>query len=71
MYLISAPFVAIATYYLLSWLDMRKVEMLVLVSFSVGLISEAILSRILDVASGFVKGSGGDSAAQSRQPAAG
>jgi len=59
MYLISAPFLAIAVYYLLQWLDMVKVPALVLVSFSVGLISEQILGSILKVSRGIVD-QGGD-----------
>lgn len=46
MYLLSAPFLAIATYYLLLWLELNKPPALVLVSFSVGLISERVLSAI-------------------------
>ena len=38
MYLISAPFLAIAVFYLLDWLDLRKKALLVLASFSVGLV---------------------------------
>ena len=49
MYLLSAPFLAIAVFYLLDWLDLRKKALLVLVSFSVGLISDKILSAILSV----------------------
>jgi hypothetical protein len=69
MYLISSPFVAIATYYLLSWLDLRKVEILVLVSFSVGLISEAILSKILELAPAFVNQSQANLSALAGAPA--
>jgi hypothetical protein len=50
MYLISAPFLAIATYYMLIWLDLTKVPVTVLVAFSVGLISEPILCAITDTA---------------------
>jgi hypothetical protein len=46
MYLLSAPFLAIVTYYLLVWLELTKVPVLVLVSFSVGLISDKIVRLI-------------------------
>ena len=49
MYLLSSPFLAIAVFYLLDWLDLRKKPLLVLASFSVGLISDQILSKILSV----------------------
>jgi hypothetical protein len=49
MYLLSSPFLAIAVFYLLDWLDLRKKALLVLVSFSIGLVSDQILSRILSV----------------------
>jgi len=49
MYLISAPFLAIVTYYLLWWLDLTKKPILVLVSFSIGLISDQIVDKIIDV----------------------
>lgn len=57
MYLLSAPFLAIAVYYLLAWLDLLKQPALVLVSFSVGLISDKIVGRITGVASGIVDAS--------------
>ncbi len=60
MFLISAPFLAIATYYLLYWLEFTKVPVLVLVSFSVGLISEPILRRITSLAERFIYGSTGN-----------
>jgi hypothetical protein len=50
MFLISAPFLAIATYYMLIGLDLTKVPVTVLVAFSVGLISEPILRTITDTA---------------------
>jgi hypothetical protein len=49
MYLISAPFLAIATYYLCIWLAFKVVPLFVLVSFSVGLISEQIINAITDL----------------------
>jgi hypothetical protein len=55
MYLLSAPFLAIAVYYLLVWLDLLRQPALVLVSFSVGLISDKILGNILGIASGIVE----------------
>jgi len=55
MFLISAPFLAIATYYMLLWLDLTKTPILVLVSFSVGLISEPVLRAITDLAYGFIR----------------
>ncbi len=55
MYLLSAPFLAIAVFYLLAWLDLLKQPALVLVSFSVGLISDKILGAILRVSGGIVE----------------
>jgi hypothetical protein len=49
MYLLAAPFLAIAVFYLLDWLDMQKKPLLVLSSLSVGLTSDKILSAILSV----------------------
>ena len=49
MYLLAAPFLAIAVFYLLDWLDMQKKPLLVLASLSVGLTSDKILSAILSV----------------------
>lgn len=49
MYLVSAPFLAIATYYLLLWLDMTQKPVVVLVSFSVGLMSDRIVERIIEI----------------------
>lgn len=54
MSLLAAPFLAIAVYYLLVWLDLLKQPALVLVSFSVGLISDKIVGRITGVAIGIV-----------------
>jgi hypothetical protein len=50
MFLISAPFLAIVTYYMLIGLDLTKVPVIVLMAFSVGLISEPILRTITDTA---------------------
>jgi hypothetical protein len=54
MYLLSAPFLAIVTYYLLWWLDLTKVPILVLVSFSIGLMSDQIVTKILSVVQGWL-----------------
>jgi hypothetical protein len=56
MYLASAPFLAIATYYVLNLLGTTKVPILVIMSFSVGLISEHILVAITDFADGVIRG---------------
>lgn len=50
MFLISAPFLGIATYYMLIGLEITKVPVIVLMAFSVGLISEPILRTITDTA---------------------
>jgi hypothetical protein len=55
MFLISAPFLAIATYYMLIGLSLTKVPVMVLVAFSVGLISEPILRTIIDTAARFLR----------------
>ena len=55
MYLISAPFLAIVTYYLLDLLGLSKQGVVVVLSFSVGLISEKIVSWILGIASGYMR----------------
>ena len=55
MFLISAPFLAIAAYYMLIGLDLMKVPVIVLVAFSVGLISEPILRTITDTAERFLQ----------------
>jgi hypothetical protein len=55
MYLISAPFLAIVAYYMLDLLGLTKQPILVLISFSVGLISERILSWLLGMASGYLR----------------
>lgn len=55
MYLISAPFLAIVAYYMLHLLGLTKQPILVLISFSVGLISERILSWLLGMASGYLR----------------
>jgi hypothetical protein len=54
MYLISAPFLAIVTYYVLDLLGLSKQGVVVVLSFSVGLISEKIVSWILGIASGYM-----------------
>jgi len=51
---VSAPFLAIATYYLLLWLDLTPKPVIVLVSFSVGLISDQIIERLIDVVRGLL-----------------
>jgi hypothetical protein len=55
MYLISAPFLAIVTYYMLDLLGLTKPPVVVVLSFSVGLISEKIVSWILGVATGYLR----------------
>lgn len=50
MYLLSAPFLAIVTYFLMAWLGSTAVPALVLVSFSVGLITEPVIGRIIETA---------------------
>lgn len=54
MFLVSAPFVAIATYYILSLLGTTRLPIVVLMSFSSGLISEHILVAITDFADDLV-----------------
>jgi hypothetical protein len=55
MYLISAPFLAIATYHLCIWLSLKVVPLFVLVSFSVGLISDQIVEAITDLVGGLLR----------------
>jgi len=56
MYLVSSPFVAIAAYYLLvSFGINNRVPIVVLVSFSVGLISDPILRKITDTGYSFLR----------------
>lgn len=55
MYLVSAPFLAIVAYYMLDLLGLTKQPILVLISFSVGLISEKILTWLLGLASGYLR----------------
>lgn len=57
MYLISAPFLAIVAYYILDLLGLNKQAVLVVISFSVGLISERILNWILGIAGNYLRGS--------------
>jgi hypothetical protein len=54
MSLVSAPFLAIVTYYLLQWVDLAKVPILVIVSFSIGLLSARIVRSLTDLAGGFI-----------------
>ena len=60
MSLISAPFLGIVTFYLLSWLDFQRVSVLVIVSFSIGLMSEAIVTKITEVAAQFLNNNAKD-----------
>jgi hypothetical protein len=55
MYLISAPFLAVVTYYILDLLGLSKQGVVVVLSFSVGLISEKIVSWILGIATGYMR----------------
>ena len=55
MYLISAPFLAIVTYYILDLLGLSKQGVVVVLSFSVGLVSEKIVSWILGIATGYLR----------------
>jgi len=55
MYLISAPFLAIVTYYILDLLGLSKQGVVVVLSFSVGLVSEKIVSWILGIAAGYMQ----------------
>ena len=55
MYLVSAPFLAIVTYYILDLLGLSKKGVVVVLSFSVGLISERIVSWILGIATGYLR----------------
>ncbi len=59
MYLIAAPFLAIVAYYMLDLMGLTKKPVLVLISFSVGLISERILSWLLGMASGYMRSDNG------------
>lgn len=61
MYLISAPFLAIVTYYVLDFLGLSKQGVVVVLSFSVGLISERIVSWILGIATGYLRTDAGSS----------
>ena len=55
MYLVSAPFLAIVAYYMLQLAGLTKQPILVVISFSVGLVSERILSWLLGIASGYLR----------------
>lgn len=57
MYLLSAPFLGIIVYYMLAWLQLLQQASLVIVSFSVGLMSDKIVARILGIAGGILAGS--------------
>jgi hypothetical protein len=59
MSLISAPFLAIVTFCLLNWLNLQMVPILVIVSFSIGLMSDAIIIRITTTAADFLMGKNG------------
>lgn len=61
MYLISAPFLAVVTYYVLDLLGLSKQGVVVVLSFSVGLISERIVSWILGIATGYLRTDTGSS----------
>jgi hypothetical protein len=61
MYLVSAPFLAIVTYYVLDLLGLSKQGVVVVLAFSVGLISERIVSWILSVAGGYLRTDAGTS----------
>ncbi|MGA2964547.1 MAG: hypothetical protein ABSD96_23035 [Candidatus Korobacteraceae bacterium] len=54
MYLISAPFLAVVAYYILDLLAVTKEGVVVVISFSVGLISEKIVGWILGIATGYM-----------------
>jgi hypothetical protein len=71
MYLISAPFLAIATYYLCLWLSFKVVPLFVLVSFSVGLISEQIINAITDLVRHLLRNDESKVAPTSERPSAG
>jgi hypothetical protein len=65
MYLISAPFLAIVTYYILDLLGLSKQGVVVVLSFSVGLVSERIVSWILGIATGYLRTDTGKTAVAS------
>jgi|SRR5579864_1203268 len=54
MYLISAPFLAIVSYYIIDLLGLNKQGVVVVIAFSVGLVSEKIVSWILGIATGYM-----------------
>ncbi|MCP4581201.1 MAG: hypothetical protein GY839_06255 [candidate division Zixibacteria bacterium] len=54
MYLFSAAFLGIATYYLLHWMNFLETPAIVIVSFSIGLISEYVLLKITSIAKSIV-----------------
>ena len=56
MYLVSAPFLAIAAYYMLVWTGLdTKLPIVVLASFAVGITSDPVLKKITDVGYGFLR----------------
>jgi hypothetical protein len=56
MYLVSAPLLAIAAYYVLVWLGTdSRTPVVVLVSFSVGVIADPVLKRITDLGYSFIR----------------
>jgi hypothetical protein len=72
MYLVSSPFVAIAAYYLLVSLGINnRVPIVVLVSFSVGLISDPILRKITDTGYSFLRHTDGKEKGSQAPPASG
>lgn len=54
MYLISAPFLAIVSYYIIDLVGLNKQGVVVVIAFSVGLVSEKIVSWILGIATGYM-----------------
>jgi hypothetical protein len=69
MYLLAAPFLAIAVYYLLQVLAENTAEpVLVLMAFSTGLVSDAIVTRITSFAEQAMAGAGGTGQPQPAQP---
>jgi hypothetical protein len=72
MYLFSAPFLGIAVYYLLQIIATNVAEpVLVLMAFSAGLISESIVSKIIELAKQYLGQGVGASQSAPAQPVAG
>jgi len=67
MILISAPFLGIATYYLLYWVGSTETPILVLVSFSIGLISEQIINKITETAKSIFRSKKGSDSRDTNQ----